>query len=111
MLVSCVRSSCVFEKGLKDWLALFKENRIERIELSGLSLEETSQFIAETLHLPPEETSSLTRAVYNKTHGNIFSVIQAVEELYRKNIIFFSLISFQWEWNVTAVEVRVGDSN
>jgi predicted ATPase len=105
MVISCVRSSYIDDGGLKEWLSLLEENRIERIELSSFSIEETGRFISETLELKSEETSSLTMAVYNKTRGNIFSTIHALEELHRKNIIHFSVIAFQWEWNVTAVEL------
>ncbi|CAJ1966152.1 unnamed protein product [Cylindrotheca closterium] len=104
MILSCVRSSSIADGGLNKWLSLLDEDRIEKMELKSLSLEETGLFISETLELKPEETSSLTMAVYNKTRGNIFSTIQALEELYRKEIIQFSVISFNWEWNVKAVE-------
>mmetsp|Transcript_2203 Transcript_2203/g.4963 ORF Transcript_2203/g.4963 Transcript_2203/m.4963 type:complete len:1063 (-) Transcript_2203:91-3279(-) len=104
MIVSCVRSCSIADDGFKKWLSLLEEDRIETMELNSFSLEETGLFISETLELKPEETSSLTMAVYNKTRGNIFSTIQALEELYRKEIIQFSVISFQWEWNIKAVE-------
>lgn len=104
MVVSCARSCYGYEGGLRQWLCLLEENIIKRIELNGFSLEETNCFVAESLELKPEETSSLTMAVYDKTRGNVTSTIHTLDELHRKNIIHFSVVSFQWEWNVTAVE-------
>lgn len=75
-----------------------------RIELLNLSIDELGEFVADTLHLSEEETLPLTEIIYGKTRGNIFFSMQLIEELHRRNILFFSVISFRWEWNLEEVE-------
>ena len=78
--------------------------KITRIDLMNLSIDEVGEFIADTLKLEVETTRPLTEIIYGKTRGNIFFSMQALEELHRRNILYFSVITFQWEWNLDGVE-------
>lgn len=74
------------------------------IELLNLTIDEIAEFVSDTLKLSPEKTRPLTRIIYGKTRGNIFYSMQTLEELQRRNVLFFSMITFQWEWNLKGVE-------
>ena len=75
-----------------------------RIELLNLSIDELGQFVADTLRLDEAEVLPLTEIIYGKTRGNIFFSMQLIEELHRRNILYYSVISFQWEWNLKDIE-------
>eukprot|EP00985_Skeletonema_marinoi_P023001 scaffold14958_cov208-Skeletonema_marinoi.AAC.1 len=47
----------------------------------------------------------LSSAVYQTTMGNIFFTKQALEELVRKNILFYDMMCFEWRWVVTKIEL------
>ena len=114
MFVATIRSNEVDKDHLltKKLDLLEKAGRkIDRINLMSLSLEEVVVFIADTLSLEEDDTRSLAEAVYGKTRGNIFFTMQALEELERKNVLYYSLISFQWEWNLKGVEIEAGLSD
>ena len=78
--------------------------KIARIELLNLSIDEIGEFIGDTLDLEVDECRELTEIIYGKTRGNIFFSIQTLEELQRRNVLFYSMISFRWEWNLEGVE-------
>jgi predicted ATPase len=82
----------------------------KRIELDNLSLEHVSEFIAATLRLDVEEVASLAEVVYSKTHGNIYFTEQTLEDLQRKQVLYKSLSTFQWTWNMEIIEQVVGMS-
>ena len=84
---------------------------VNRMELSNLSMEAIGELIAGTLELEVNETEELTKAIYGKTRGNIFFARQALEELFRKNVLFYSVISFRWEWNLKGVDMEAGLSD
>lgn len=78
-----------------------------KLELFNLSPQYIGNFIADSIDRPAEEIGALTEAIYGKTLGNIFFVIQAIEELVRRNVLFYDMICFQWQWgNVTQVELE-----
>ena len=82
---------------------------ITRINLLNLSFDETGEFIADTLQLGVLECRQLTEIIYDKTRGNIFFSMQALEELQRRNILYFSMVMFKWEWNLDGVEFQIAD--
>jgi predicted ATPase len=92
---------------------------VERIELVNLTLPELHSFIADALHTNREDnqrlvgdninnknnssnnnnnkTKTLTEMIYRKTLGNILFAVQALEELQRKGILYFSRQTREWE--------------
>jgi len=93
-----------FAKLLKDIEGPSRKRKTTRIDLLNLSIDEIGEFVADTLNLEVETIRPLTEIIYGKTRGNIFFSMQALEELQRRNILYFSMISFQWEWNIDGVE-------
>jgi histidine kinase len=75
-----------------------------RIELLNLSIQDIGDFVSDTLNMSFEQTWPLTEIIYGKTRGNIFYSIQTLEELHRRNVLYFSMISFHWEWNLKGLE-------
>jgi predicted ATPase len=82
--------------------------KIERIDLLNLSIHHVEHFIADTLNLEIEECEPLTEFVYGKTRGNVFYAMQVLEELERHKFLYYSMISFQWEWNMEGVDINAG---
>ncbi len=82
---------------------------VTRINLLNLSFDEIGEFIADTLSLGVLECRPLTEVIYDKTRGNIFFSMQALEELQRRNILYFSMVLFRWEWNLDGVEFQIAE--
>ena len=78
-----------------------------RMELYGLPPDDIGEFIADTLDMGgAEEVSDLTEVVYEKTLGNPFYVKQSMEELERKNAVFYDMMIFAWSYNITKVKME-----
>ena len=111
LLVVAYRSNIVTQE-LQDWIDHFENHmndiakeRVKEsaklfttIEVANLSPDNISRFIADSLELSLEETRPIVQAVYTKTLGNIFFVKQAMEELVRKNALYYDLMCFQWRF-------------
>ena len=48
----------------------------------------------------------LTQAIYHKTLGNIFYTKQALEELVRQNGLYYDVMMFRWEWNISKIKAK-----
>ena len=71
------------------------------IELQELTDHDIGEFIMDTLQMEDTQTvEPLTKAIYPKTLGNIFFTMQAMEELVRKNGIYYDVMTFTWQWNI-----------
>jgi predicted ATPase len=85
-------------------LSIGERRDVERIQLENLSLEAVNGFIADTLNLDAEHTTTLSDAVYDKTQGNIFFTMQLLESLRQKGILHKSMMDFQWTWRLGEIE-------
>ena len=83
------------------------DESVEKMELFSLSPTSIASFIADSVKKEEEDTEvqELSSAVYQTTMGNIFFTKQALEELVRKNILFYDMMCFEWRWVVTKVEL------
>ena len=79
---------------------------VERLELGELRQDDIAEFISDTLNLRRDEVQPLTDAIYNKTLGNIFFTMQAMEELVRKNALFYDVMIFKWDWNLNRIQLE-----
>ena len=73
---------------------------VRRMEIGGLAPSDVTQFIVDSLEKDPAEVSVITDLVYSKTLGNIFFVRCALEELVRKNVLYFDIIFYEWKYNL-----------
>ena len=72
---------------------------VSKVDLFSLSQEAISQFIADSIGKDDvDEVSELVEVIYPKTMGNIFCVMQALEELVRKNALYYDVMCFEWRW-------------
>ena len=79
---------------------------VEQINLFSLSPASIEHFIADSVKYEDiNQVAELAEAVYQKTMGNIFFVKQALDELVRNNILFYDMMSFEWRWVVSKVEI------
>jgi predicted ATPase len=82
------------------------DESVERMELFSLSPTSITSFIADSVRKEEDaDVNELSSAVYQTTMGNIFFTRQAIEELVRKNILFYDVMCFEWRWVVTKVEL------
>eukprot|EP00571_Detonula_confervacea_P005110 CAMPEP_0172324898 /NCGR_PEP_ID=MMETSP1058-20130122/52584_1 /TAXON_ID=83371 /ORGANISM="Detonula confervacea, Strain CCMP 353" /LENGTH=516 /DNA_ID=CAMNT_0013041311 /DNA_START=150 /DNA_END=1697 /DNA_ORIENTATION=- len=82
------------------------QKSVQGMDLFSLSLEAITMFIADSVKKEvADDVAELAEAVYTKTMGNIFFVKQALEELVRKNILFYDIMCFEWSWVVSKVEL------
>jgi predicted ATPase len=93
-----------------SWIQTIETDRqslppVQRISLENHPLDAIADCIADTLGKQREEITELAKFVYKKTQGNMFFVLQALEELRRQNIIKFSSKTREWEWDETDVEL------
>jgi len=82
-------------------------NTMEIIELIGLTPEAIAIFIAECVKKDNADgVADLVYVVYQATMGNMLFVKQALNELVRKNALFYDVMSFEWAWDVTGLELE-----
>ena len=98
-----------------DWLRQQKQHArsddeevVNKLDLFSLSPQAIVKFISDSLKHEDEddeddvqgkgEVQDLAEAVYAKTMGNIFFTKQALEELVRKNILFYDVIFYRIAW-------------
>jgi len=78
---------------------------LQFLDLPELSRVHVQEFLADTLGYEPEqrdEIAPLSDAIFHKTLGNMFYVMQATEELVRKNVLYYDSVIFAWQWNLQA---------
>uniref|UniRef100_A0A7S4JG53 Orc1-like AAA ATPase domain-containing protein n=1 Tax=Odontella aurita TaxID=265563 RepID=A0A7S4JG53_9STRA len=78
----------------------------EDMQLFDLAPSDIGEFIADSLSKDADEVLPITEVVFSKTMGNIFYVKQALDELVRKNAIYYDVMCFEWQWNVSSVELQ-----
>lgn len=79
---------------------------IQEMELLNLSVRDLNTFVMDILkRTSTDETRELTEVIYGKSSGNIFHAIQVLEELQRKQVLEFSRMTFQWEWQLDNIDL------
>jgi len=73
---------------------------VTKMEISGLLPKDIAQFCADCTDREVEDVGPLVELLYKKTLGNIFFVRQALEELCRRNILYYDMICYEWQWNL-----------
>jgi predicted ATPase len=113
MFVGCYRSNEVDSNHplQKHIMELESERSLKHIQVSNLSVYHITTFVAETLALPREEVAQLAEGIYSRTLGNISFCRQAIEELARKNVIYYDVMFFRWNFNLSAVKLKTVLSN
>eukprot|EP00984_Skeletonema_dohrnii_P035124 scaffold34618_cov202-Skeletonema_dohrnii-CCMP3373.AAC.1 len=110
MFICAYRSNEVgMDHPFADIMTKVTESRgefVAKVDLFSLSQEAISQFIADCIGMEEvDSVKELVEVIYPKTMGNIFCVMQAIEELVRKNALYYDVMCFEWRWTVDKVEL------
>lgn len=71
-----------------------------KIDLKPFSEEETAEYVAITLHRSTDYVLPLAAVIQQATKGNPFFVREMLDSCYRKQCIYYSWRSSQWEYNL-----------
>lgn len=108
MFIGCMRGNEVDSRSrlsrLLEEIDATSTRKVSHLDLLNLSMDEVGDFVADTLELDKEVSEPLTEIVYGKTRGNMFFSMQTLEELQRRNVLFYSMITFRWDWNLDGIE-------
>ena len=81
-----------------------KEVRLNRISVTSLELDSTTELLSDTLHQPASSVQPLAELVQRKTNGNPFFVGQFLSSLYHEGQIVYSSGEPGWSWNLEQIE-------
>jgi len=73
------------------------------LELSPLSVEETSRLVADTLHCSNGRAQPISTLIYRRTKGNPFFTTQFLKSLYEEGHIRFNQSKGTWECDIEKV--------
>jgi len=83
---------------------LQKEASNTNIHVSSLTKENVNELISDTIHMPQELTITFSDIVYKKTGGNALFVTQFLRSLWDEGLLFFSLESKTWKWDIESIK-------
>ena len=76
---------------------------VREIVLAPLSLDDVTQFVADTLHCEHARAEPLARLVYDKTLGNPFFAIQFLTALAEEGLLTFDADAAAWIWDLPRI--------
>ena len=79
---------------------------VHEIVLAPLSLDDVTQFVADTLHCEHLRAEPLARLVYDKTQGNPFFTIQFLTALADEGLLAFDADSAAWTWDLPRIHTK-----
>jgi predicted ATPase/signal transduction histidine kinase/CheY-like chemotaxis protein len=79
---------------------------VREIVLAPLSLDDVSQFVADTLHCEPARAAPLARLLYDKTLGNPFFAIQFLTALAEEKLLAFEADAAAWTWDLARIRAK-----
>jgi predicted ATPase/signal transduction histidine kinase len=79
---------------------------VNTITLTPLSLNDTNQLIADTLHCGNESAQSLTELIFRKTQGNPFFITQFLKALHEDGQITFNCDRGYWECDLAQINTQ-----
>ena len=79
---------------------------VRDIALAPLSLDDVTQFVADTLHCEHASAEPLARLVYDKTLGNPFFAIQFLTALAEEGLLAFEPDAAAWTWDLRRIRAK-----
>jgi PAS domain S-box-containing protein len=79
---------------------------VRDIALAPLSLDDVTQFVADTVHCERAAAGPLARLVYDKTLGNPFFAIQFLTALAEEGLLTFEPDPAAWTWNLERIRAK-----
>ena len=82
---------------------------VTHMATTGLLPKDIAQFIADSIDRDVKDVGPLSDLIYKKTLGNIFFVRHALEELVRRNVLYYDVICYEWQWNLDLFGNEIDD--
>ena len=79
---------------------------VRDIALAPLSLDDVTQFVADTLHCAHASAEPLARLVHDKTLGNPFFAIQFLTALADEGLLAFEPDAAAWKWDLGRIRAK-----
>jgi predicted ATPase/signal transduction histidine kinase len=79
---------------------------VREIVLAPLSLDDVTQFVADTLHCEHARAEPLARLMYDKTLGNPFFAIQFLTALAEEALLAFDADAAAWIWDLPRIRAK-----
>jgi PAS domain S-box-containing protein len=79
---------------------------VDDIAVGPLTLEDVTEFVADTLHCELATAEPLAAAINQKTQGNPFFVIQFITSLYEELLLKFDREKGTWRWDLDGIRAR-----
>ncbi len=79
---------------------------VREIVIAPLSLDDVTEFVADTLHCEYERAVPLAGLVYDKTLGNPFFAIQFLSALAEEGLLAFDADTATWVWDVARIRAK-----
>ncbi|EJU00931.1 hypothetical protein DACRYDRAFT_116810, partial [Dacryopinax primogenitus] len=81
-----------------------KSTRATWIELHPLTTDAMSSFVSQTLRVPPDTCTNLTKLVQRTSRGNPFAARNLLTALRRQNYIYFDWEGNHWQYNIDQIQ-------
>lgn len=94
-------------------LAHLKSQCLDALDLvlPNLTLTGVSKMLQALLRRDEDDVAELAGLLYRKTLGNPFFAIQFLQLLERRELLFLSLSSYQWKWQIRRIEAETDISD
>jgi PAS domain S-box-containing protein len=79
---------------------------VHDIVVGPLTLEDVTEFVADTLHCGLAPAEPLAAAIHQKTQGNPFFVIQFITSLHEEHLLTFDREKGGWKWDPDRIQAR-----
>ncbi len=79
---------------------------MREIVLEPLSIDDVTQFVADTLHCQRARAEPLARLLYDKTLGNPFFAIQFLTALAEDGLLAFAPYAAAWTWDLEGIRAK-----
>ncbi len=77
-----------------------------KVSLTGLGLEDLNTMVSDALCLSPRICTSLSKIVFKKTKGNPFFVLEFIQSLQSRGLLFCDCRRKRWVWNEESIDAE-----
>ena len=77
---------------------------IKTLELEPLTVDEVTQFIADSFSTTQVKSDLFAQLIFKKTDGNPLQIHSLLEQLYENGHIYFDRVEIKWSWDLSAVQ-------
>jgi predicted ATPase len=89
-----------------------RPENLTTIHLDALSVDDISDIASSLLRREEDEVKTLAEVIHRKTGGNAFFAVQFLRLLCDKELIYYSIHTYRWEWDLERIvaETQVADN-